>query len=276
VTRRHIHIRGVRTHALASATLLGSALLSVTQPAMAHTGTGLPGGIVAGFSHPFIGLDHLLAMVSVGLWGARLGSPLIYALPVIFPAVMVVGAILGMLGVPVPPVEIVVAMSVLVLGTCIALSLKPPVRVASLIVAIFAVFHGYAHGKELPSAADAIGYSSGFVLATGLLHLTGIGIGALGDRPGGQIATRSIGAVIASIGVWLLCAGGSFALDGPLLGLLAAVTCALVLLHATWIVRRGAAIAVMVVVSWLVAVAILVMTLQFLPVTPGYAPDHME
>jgi urease accessory protein len=82
---------------------------------MAHTGTGLPGGLVSGFSHPFVGLDHLLAMVAVGLWGARLGRPLIYALPVIFPAVMVVGAVVGMVGVPVPPVEIVVALSVLVL-----------------------------------------------------------------------------------------------------------------------------------------------------------------
>jgi urease accessory protein len=158
--------------------------------------------MVSGFSHPFAGFDHLLAMVSVGLWGAVLGPPLIYSLPVIFPAVMVSGAVMGMLGVPIPPVETVVALSVLVLGVCITFSIKAPVWAASLIVATFAVFHGYAHGKELPSAADPVGYSSGFVLATGLLHLVGIGIGYVNHRSGGMIATRSVGAAIAATGVW--------------------------------------------------------------------------
>jgi urease accessory protein len=191
-----------RFHAAAVATLIGGALLSFTRSATAHTGTGLPGGIVSGFNHPFAGFDHLLAMVSVGLWGAVLGPPLIYSLPVIFPAVMVSGAVMGMLGVPIPPVEMVVALSVLVLGICIALSIRAPVWAASLIVATFAVFHGYTHGKELPSAADPVGYSSGFVLATGLLHLLGIGIGYVNHRSGGMIATRSVGAAIAGTGVW--------------------------------------------------------------------------
>jgi urease accessory protein len=181
----------------------GAALL-FGSPAEAHTGTGLAGGFPSGFRHPFTGPDHLLAMVSVGLWGAFLGRPLIYALPVIFPAVMVGGAVLGMFGVPLPPVEIGIALSVLVLGGCIALSLKAPVWVASLIVAAFAVFHGYAHGRELPSAADPIAYIVGFVLATGLLHVLGIGIGFLNDRPGGVAATRSVGAIIGGIGVWFL------------------------------------------------------------------------
>jgi urease accessory protein len=181
----------------------GVALL-LSGPAMAHVGTGLPGGFLSGFRHPLSGLDHLLAMVSVGLWGAFLGRPLIYLLPVVFPGMMVAGAIMGMFVVPVPPVEIGIAVSVLVLGGCIALSVKAPVWAASLLVALFAVFHGYAHGKELPSAADPLGYSAGFVLATGLLHVSGIFLGFLNDRPHGILATRSLGGVIAITGVWFL------------------------------------------------------------------------
>jgi urease accessory protein len=183
--------------------MVGAAALIFAGPA-AHPGTGLPGGFVSGFRHPFAGSDHLLAMVSVGVWGAFLGRPLVYALPVIFPTVMVGGAVIGMLGVPLHPVEIGIALSVLVLGGCIALSLKAPVWVASLIVATFAVFHGCAHGRELPSAADPIGYSDGFVLATGLLHVLGIGIGVLNYRPGGVVVIRSVGGIIGGMGVWFL------------------------------------------------------------------------
>jgi urease accessory protein len=143
-------------------------------------------------------------MVSVGLWGAFLGRPLIYVLPMVFPAMMVAGAIMGMFGVPLPPVEVGIALSVLVLGGCIALSVRAPVWVASVIVAVFAVFHGYAHGKELPSAADPVSYSVGFVLATGLLHVSGICLGLLNERPNGVVATRSLGAVIAVMGAWFL------------------------------------------------------------------------
>lgn len=167
----------------------------------AHVGTGLPGGIVQGFSHPFGGLDHLLAMVSVGLWGAFLGRPLIYALPVVFPVVMVVGAALGMFDVPLPHVEVGVALSVLVLGACIAAAWKAPMAAAALVVAVFALCHGYAHGRELPSAADPISYSVGFVLATGLLHVLGIGIGAMADRPRAALVVRALGAAIACVGI---------------------------------------------------------------------------
>jgi urease accessory protein len=173
-------------------------------PAAAHMGTGLPGGFESGFLHPFSGIDHLLAMVSVGLWGAFLGRPLIYVLPVVFPAMMVAGAIMGMFSVSLPPVETGIALSVLVLGACIALSVKAPVWVACIVVAIFAVFHGYAHGKELPSAADPIAYSVGFVLATGLLHVSGIGLGFLNDLPRGIVVTRSMGGIIAVFGMWFL------------------------------------------------------------------------
>ena len=173
-------------------------------PAAAHTGTGLAGGFASGFLHPFSGFDHLLAMVSVGLWGAFLGRPLIVALPVIFPTVMALGGVLGIAGVSLPPVELGIAMSVLVLGAMIAGAVRAPIWLASLIVAIFAIFHGYAHGKELPSAADPVGYSAGFVLATGMLHVVGIGIGLIADRPGGAIVVRGLGGLVMLAGVWFL------------------------------------------------------------------------
>jgi urease accessory protein len=181
-----------------------SMMLILASPAKAHSGTGLAGGFMSGFRHPLAGFDHMLAMVSVGLWGAFLGRPLICILPVIFPVVMVAGAAMGMFGLPLPPVEIGIALSVLVLGGCIVLALKAPVWTASLIVAVFAVFHGYAHGRELPSATDPIGYSVGFVLATGLLHVSGIAIGFLNNRPGGLLATRCMGGVIGGTGIWFL------------------------------------------------------------------------
>jgi urease accessory protein len=179
--------------------LASSALFS--NCAMAHMGTGLPGGFSSGFAHPFHGIDHLLAMISVGLWGAFLGRPLLYVLPVVFPAMMAIGAIMGMFAMPVPPVEIGIACSVLVLGTCIAFAIRAPTGVATFVVALFAIFHGYAHGRELPSAADPVSYSAGFVMATGLLHLSGIGLGLLNQFPAGVIATRCIGAAIAVLGV---------------------------------------------------------------------------
>lgn len=173
-------------------------LLLLAGPASAHSGTGLPGGLTAGFLHPLTGLDHLLAMVSVGIWGAFLGRPLIYALPVIFPVMMVTGAELGMLEAPMPPVELGVALSVLGLGGAIAVGWRAPVWAACLLVGLFALFHGYAHGRELPSAADPLGYSAGFVLATGLLHLSGIALGTLKNQ------ARPIGAGIGVMGIWFV------------------------------------------------------------------------
>jgi len=182
----------------------GLAVALASAPAAAHSGTGLKGGFGSGFLHPLQGFDHLLAMVSVGIWGAFLGRPLIYALPVIFPGLMVVGAVLGMFSVPLPAIELGIAISVVILGACIALSVRAPIWVAIFIVAAFAVFHGYAHGKELPSAADPIGYSAGFVLATGLLHVAGICIGFLNERPGGRLITRTLGAAIGTVGLFFL------------------------------------------------------------------------
>jgi urease accessory protein len=190
--------------ALATALAIAFGVAGVT-PAYAHMGNGLPGGFESGFRHPFTGWDHLLAMVSVGIWGAFLGRPLIYALPVIFPVMMVSGAIFGMFSVPLPPIELGIAVSVLVLGLCVCLAIKAPAWGACAIVATFAVFHGYAHGVELPSAANPVGYSVGFVLATGLLHVFGVGIGLLNAHQKGVIVTRSLGAAVALAGGWYLC-----------------------------------------------------------------------
>ncbi|WP_420384135.1 HupE/UreJ family protein [Novosphingobium sp.] len=173
-------------------------------PALAHSAKSLSLGFVGGFVHPLSGPDHLLAMISVGLWGAFLGRPLIYLLPVIFPTVMAFGGVLGMAQVPFPPVEIGIAVSVIVLGGAIMLRWSAPVWLAAIIVGIFGLFHGYAHGLELPSMANPVSFSLGFVLATGLLHVLGIVIGLLRERPGGERALRAMGGVIALAGVWYL------------------------------------------------------------------------
>ena len=190
-----------RLHATLVAGLI---TLAAATPALAHSNTGMAGGFLSGFQHPLGGLDHLLAMVAVGIWGAFLGRPLIVALPVIFPTVMAVGGVLGMAGLPIPPVELGIALSVVVLGAAIASAVRAPVWAASVLVSVFAIFHGYAHGQELPAAADPVGYSAGFVLATGLLHLTGIAIGLVAARPGGALVTRGLGGLIAVAGVYFL------------------------------------------------------------------------
>ena len=174
------------------------------EPAFAHTGAGVAGGFTAGFMHPLSGLDHLLAMVSVGIWGAFLGRPLIWALPVAFPLIMVVGGVLGILGIPLPFVEIGVSGSVIALGLAIAAAWRAPAVIAVAIIAVFALFHGHAHGTELPHAAEPAAYASGFVLATGLLHVSGIAIGLLLGLPGGTMLLRGAGAMIALAGVWIM------------------------------------------------------------------------
>jgi len=179
-------------------------LIAVPSPAIAHEGTGLAGGFRSGFQHPLTGLDHALAMISVGLWGAILGRPLVIALPTIFPLMMTVGAATAMAGMPAPPVELGIALSVLTLGVMILFAVRAPVVIACAVVAAFAYCHGFAHGSELPSAADPIGYSAGFVLCTGLLHVVGIGLGLLNASPAGTVALRTGGAAIAACGIFFL------------------------------------------------------------------------
>jgi urease accessory protein len=188
-----------------AAGLVVALLLTLSSaPVLAHTGTGQLGGLAAGFMHPILGLDHVLAMVAVGMWGAQLGMPLIWVLPVTFPLVMAVGGLAGGLGIPLPGIETGIAASVLVLGAMIAFAVRPPVWVAMVIVAIWAVFHGYAHGAELPASADPFAYGIGFVVATGMLHCIGIAIGLIVRWPIGVAALRAGGAAICAAGLWLL------------------------------------------------------------------------
>jgi urease accessory protein len=171
-----------------------------SEPAFAHTGS-MSGGFAGGFAHPLFGPDHVVAMVAVGLWGAFLGASAIWLLPIIFPLVMAAGGVIGILGVPLPGVEIGIAVSAIVLGLMVVLAARPPLWVAAVLVGAFAIFHGHAHGAELPPGADAVAYSLGFVMATGVLHLTGIGFGTLSRWPTGRIAVRAVGGAIALAGV---------------------------------------------------------------------------
>ncbi len=187
----------------------GGALVALilAQGAAAHEQAGVAGGLVSGFLHPITGLDHLVAMVAVGLWGAQLGAPALWVLPVTFPLVMALGGVLGVLGVPLPMPELVIALSALVLGGAVAVRLRAPFGVAALLVAVFAVFHGHAHGVELPKAANPLAYGIGFVLATGLLHGCGITLGLLTRWPQGDRLVRALGAAIALLGTDFLATG---------------------------------------------------------------------
>jgi len=179
-------------------------LLLVPKAAAAHvTGDAVGGGFLTGFSHPVGGLDHVLAMLAVGMWGAQLGAPAIWVLPVAFPMVMAFGGVLGILGFPLPAVELGITLSVVMLGSVIATDRRPPLQIAAFLVAFFAVFHGYAHGAELPGQVGAVAYCAGFVIATGLIHLTGIGMGFVIHAPGGLQILRAGGGAIALTGVYL-------------------------------------------------------------------------
>lgn len=181
------------------------AALALAAPfAQAHEGPGLAGGFASGLAHPLLGGDHVIAMVAVGLWGAFLGAPALWLLPVVFPLVMAAGGALGVMGVPLPAVEIGIAVSAIALGGVVAGALRAPLWAAAMLVAVFAIFHGHAHGTELPQAASPIAYSLGFVIATGALHLAGIVLGLLTRWPAGRIAVRGMGAGIALLGVVFL------------------------------------------------------------------------
>ena len=185
--------------------LMSLVVLSLTAfPALAHGGDGYGGGFVAGFTHPILGWDHVAAMVAVGLWGAFLGAPAIWILPVVFPLVMALGAVAGIVGLPVPAIETGIALSAVVLGLMIALAVKAPIAVAGVIVGLFAVFHGYAHGTELPGSVNAFAYAVGFVTSTGLLHMAGIGFGVLAKWPAGRVVVRGLGGVISLAGLAFL------------------------------------------------------------------------
>jgi urease accessory protein len=187
--------------------------LALVMPAaaLAHTRGGEALGFASGLRHPVSGLDHVVAMIAVGLWGAQLGEPAVWLLPVTFPMVMAFGGMLGLIGIALPGIEVGIAASAIVLGFAVFREARPSLWVAALVVGVFAIFHGNAHGTELPAGASALLYSIGFVIATGLLHATGIGLGVAHRWPAGRAALRALGAGVALAGMvflWRAVAGG--------------------------------------------------------------------
>lgn len=189
---------------LATQTCIAIPLLLLSSLVAAHTGEGINSGFASGFWHPILGWDHVVAMVAVGLWGAFLGAPAIWLLPVVFPLVMAIGGALGMIGVPLPAVETGIALSGVVLGLLVVFAVRAPLWVAAIIVGVFAIFHGHAHGTEFPTEFNAYGYAVGFVIGTGLMHLIGIAIGFLTRTDVGTYIVRASGAVIAAVGAAFL------------------------------------------------------------------------
>jgi urease accessory protein len=172
--------------------------------AQAHVEQGQAVGFITGLEHPWSGLDHVLAMIAVGIWGAQLGNPAIWVLPIIFPMVMSFGAMMGLLGIPLPGIEVGIAVSAILLGAMVLGEVRPKLVVAAILVGIFAIFHGHAHGTELPAGQSGLLYSMGFVIATGVLHGIGISIGLIHRWPAGKLALRGAGAFIAAMGFFFL------------------------------------------------------------------------
>jgi urease accessory protein len=183
---------------------LAAALLPTA--ALAHTGVGEAGGFALGFWHPIGGLDHVLAMVAVGAFAARLGGRALWIVPTAFVAMMAVGGFAGMEGVALPFVETGIALSVVVLGLAVALGWKLPAAAASALVGLFAVFHGHAHGAEMPADASGLGYAAGFMLATASLHVAGIGLGIAVGKIGARskLVLQAGGGAMALAGVALM------------------------------------------------------------------------
>jgi urease accessory protein len=193
-----MNVRLVLVFALAALTWLAPGA------SFAHVETGEVGGFLSGFHHPIGGLDHILAMFAVGLWGAQLGAPAIWVLPVTFPLIMAFGGFLGLIGIPVPGVEIGIALSAVVLGLAVLTQFRPRLAIAMLMVGVFAIFHGHAHGTEIPAGASGLAYSIGFVVATGLLHAAGIVVGLLYAWSAGRVFVRAAGSAVALAGVAFL------------------------------------------------------------------------
>jgi urease accessory protein len=179
----------------------------VPSAAFAHPALGDAHGFVQGLAHPLSGLDHVLAMVTVGLFAWQLGGRALWLVPAAFVLAMAAGGAIAMLGVSVPLVEFGIALSIIVLGAVVALGVKAPLALAAGLVALFAIFHGHAHGSEMPLEASAAVYGAGFVLATALLHMVGIALGIAIGRIGnthGWAAYRLGGGFVALAGVALL------------------------------------------------------------------------
>ena len=189
---------------------LAAAALAVAAPtiAFAHPGIGQAHDLVHGFAHPLTGLDHVIAMLAVGVFAAQLGSRALWLVPATFIAVMAAAGIAGMIGVAVPYVETGIAVSVIVLGAVIAFAVRVPVAIAMAMVGLFAIFHGHAHGTELPESASGILFGVGFVAATAILHAIGIGFGVLiGRARGGRQVARLAGGAAVVVGAAFLVVG---------------------------------------------------------------------
>ncbi len=191
-------------HAWFGSVVVFMCVFAFVTPADAHVQQGMSTSFMTGLSHPWSGLDHVLAMIAVGIWGAQLGSPAIWILPITFPLVMAFGAMLGLLGIPVPGIEIGIAVSAIVLGIMVLGEVQPKLVVAAVLVGGFAIFHGHAHGTELPADQSGQLYSIGFVFATGCLHGVGILIGLIHRWPAGRLVLRGGGAVISAMGAYFL------------------------------------------------------------------------
>lgn len=181
------------------------ALLIFPSIAHAHVGVGETKGFVNGVIHPITGLDHICAMVAVGLWAAQRGGKAIWLVPLTFVSVMALGGWLGMMGHSLPFVEQGIVASVLILGVLIAAAIRLPLVVSVLIVGLFAIFHGHAHGAEMPDTASGLLYGLGFIFSTLLLHLCGIGLGLSAQRFGTPQLVRYAGGAIIACGLYLCC-----------------------------------------------------------------------
>jgi urease accessory protein len=185
---------------------LTALLFIAASPALAyaHPAAGSVNGLIDGMAHPLGGLDHLCAMIGVGLWAAQRGGRAIWLAPLAFIVVMAVGGALGMLAVSVPFVEQSIVASVLILGILIAASIRLPLLLSVLIVGTFALFHGHAHGAEMPHTASGLMYGAGFIAATALLHSIGVGVGLLARQTGASWVIRCAGAALVLCGIILL------------------------------------------------------------------------
>ncbi|MER9232684.1 HupE/UreJ family protein [Mesorhizobium sp. M0622] len=184
------------------AALSAALLLAAAMPAYAHVGVGTASSFATGFIHPLSGLDHMTVMIAVGLWAALKGGKAIWAWPLAFVAVMLAGGALGMLHVPMPFVEPAILASAVALGLLVALAVDLPVSAGVAVIGLFALFHGYAHGTEVPENTGGLGYMAGFAFATALLHAVGITAGLnLGWRFRGL--ARAAGVACAAIGAGL-------------------------------------------------------------------------
>jgi urease accessory protein len=186
--------------------LLFPALFLCPALAQAHTGHGATSGFWPGLHHPLSGLDHITAMLAVGLWAAQLGGRALWAVPLSFVSVMALGGSLGVSGVPIPYAEQGIVMSVLILGVMIAAAVRLPLGMSCALVGLFALCHGYAHGAELPLSSSGLAYGLGFMLSTALLHLGGIALGIGFQKVAQARLVRMTGAGIAACGVYLLVA----------------------------------------------------------------------